>query len=432
MICGKALMKKSHIFKAICTVAFAMAFVGVLCGCSGTGAETDGVVPASEANDSEEIAATIGDDYVIYESTVTDYVENTLRAQNGLTTDEEWGTWLVENGYTPETLREAVINTYATRALVQQGAEEAGVTVDSADVDSYIEMMKSYYGDDETWQSALEQAGYTEDEYRSEVELSLLASAFEESFATDEEPTDEEMLSYGEMYAMYYDGAKRSSHILFSADDEETAKDVLDRINSGELDFAEAAQEYSTDTSTAENGGDVGWDAMTSLDEDYQAALDELSKGEISDLVETSYGLHIIKCTDEFNAPDELTSIDQLPSDWVDEIKQTIQSDNAYTAYEAWLSEAADSVVINPMPEGLPYDIDITPYEEEIAADEEDDVDLAVDEDDEGDEVEEDMDEDSDIDEANDAGDSDESDDNATSDDDSSNDNTTQQPAEAR
>ena len=67
------------------------------------------------------------------------------------------------------------------------------------------------------------------------------------------------------MYATAYDGAKRSSHILFNTGDEATAQDVLDRINSGELDFAEAAKEYSQDTGSAENGGDVGWDKLKQL-----------------------------------------------------------------------------------------------------------------------------------------------------------------------
>ena len=45
----------------------------------------------------------------------------------------------------------------------------------SSEVDSYVDKMKSNYDSDEKWQSALEQAGMTEDEYRSEIELQLKA-----------------------------------------------------------------------------------------------------------------------------------------------------------------------------------------------------------------------------------------------------------------
>ncbi|WP_369677506.1 peptidylprolyl isomerase, partial [Klebsiella pneumoniae] len=89
---------------------------------------------------------------------------------------------------------------------------------------------------------------------------------------------------------------------LFDSADEATAQEVLDKINSGELDFAEAAQQYSKDSS-AQNGGDVGWDKMTSFVEPYQTALDGLAVDQVSGLVTTDYGIHIIKCTDEFNAP---------------------------------------------------------------------------------------------------------------------------------
>ena len=66
------------------------------------------------------------------------------------------------------------------------------------------------------------------------------------------------------MYDTTYDGAKRSSHILFDSGDEATAREVLDKLNAGELDFAEAAKEYSKDGS-ASDGGDVGWDKTSSF-----------------------------------------------------------------------------------------------------------------------------------------------------------------------
>ena len=55
----------------------------------------------------------------------------------------------------------------------------------------------------------------TEDEYRSEIELQLKNRGLLESFASDEEPSEEDLLQYAQMYATTYDGAKRSSHILF-------------------------------------------------------------------------------------------------------------------------------------------------------------------------------------------------------------------------
>ena len=345
-------MKKSHIMKAVCAVGLSAACVWSLAACT-SGDQASG--------DSGAVAATVGD-VPISEDTVTKYIES-IRSQMGVT-DDSWGNWLAQNGYTPESVREEVVNSYVQRELIKKGADERGITVDSTEVDGYVDQMKQNYDTDEKWQEALTQAGMTEDEYRSEIELQLKNRGLLESFASDEEPSEEDLLQYAQMYATTYDGAKRSSHILFDSGDEATAQEVLDKLNAGELDFAEAAKEYSKDGS-ASDGGDVGWDKTSSFVEEYQTALDGLEKDQMSGLVTSTYGIHIIKCTDVFTAPEEVTSLDQIPSDWVDSIKSSLKSQKQSEAYQQWLEEYKESsdVVINPMPEGLPYAVDMSKYQ---------------------------------------------------------------------
>ena len=346
-------MKKSHIMKAVCAVGVSAACVWSLAACT-SGDQASG--------DSGAVAATVGD-VPISEDTVTKYIES-IRSQMGVTDEDSWGNWLAQNGYTPESVREEVVNSYVQRELIKKGADERGITVDSTEVDGYVDQMKQNYDTDEKWQEALTQAGMTEDEYRSEIELQLKNRGLLESFASDEEPSEEDLLQYAQMYATTYDGAKRSSHILFDSGDEATAQEVLDKLNAGELDFAEAAKEYSKDGS-ASDGGDVGWDKTSSFVEEYQTALDGLEKDQMSGLVTSTYGIHIIKCTDVFTAPEEVTSLDQIPSDWVDSIKSSLKSQKQNEAYQQWLEEYKESsdVVINPMPEGLPYAVDMSKYQ---------------------------------------------------------------------
>ena len=346
-------MKKSHIMKAVCAVGLSAACVWSLAACT-SGDQASG--------DSGAVAATVGD-VPISEDTVTKYIES-IRSQMGVTDEDSWGNWLAQNGYTPESVREGVVNSYVQRELIKKGADERGITVDSTEVDGYVDQMKQNYDTDEKWQEALTQAGMTEDEYRSEIELQLKNRGLLESFASDEEPSEEDLLQYAQMYATTYDGAKRSSHILFDSGDEATAQEVLDKLNAGELDFAEAAKEYSKDGS-ASDGGDVGWDKTSSFVEEYQTALDGLEKDQMSGLVTSTYGIHIIKCTDVFTAPEEVTSLDQIPSDWVDSIKSSLKSQKQNEAYQQWLEEYKESsdVVINPMPEGLPYAVDMSKYQ---------------------------------------------------------------------
>ena len=63
-------------------------------------------------------------------------------------------------------------------------------------------------------------------------------------------------------------------------------------------DFAKLAKEYSTDTS-ASQGGDLGFTPRGQLVPEYEDAAFSLPAGEVSDLVRTQFGYHIIKVTDK-------------------------------------------------------------------------------------------------------------------------------------
>lgn len=101
----------------------------------------------------------------------------------------------------------------------------------------------------------------------------------------------------------------RLSHILMSvskrakagevAAKREAAQDILDKLRRGE-DFVGLARKYSEDKNTAKNGGDFGWltAKLPSGFYEFESALYDLEEGEISDLIRTPLGWHIIKKTD--------------------------------------------------------------------------------------------------------------------------------------
>lgn len=343
-------MKKISLAKSVVTVGLAAACAWSLAGCSGATGSGGGV--AATVNGTE-----------ISEDEVTAMVDS-VREQQSLSDEDSWGTWMAQYGYTPESVREEVLDGLINQEILLQKAGDRGVTVDDATVDENVESMKANYENDEKWQAALSSVGITEDQYRENIKLSLLYQGVIESFAEDAAPTDEQLLTAASTYATYYDGAKRSSHILFDASDTETAQQVLDQINAGTLDFATAAEQYSKDTGSATQGGDVGWDKLSSFVTEYTNGLKELSEGQVSGLVTSSYGIHIIKCTQVFNAPDEITSIDQIPSEFVETIRSMVLQQNEQTAYSDWLSSCRDSsdVVINDMPSGLSYYVDMSKY----------------------------------------------------------------------
>ncbi|HVF49748.1 MAG TPA: peptidylprolyl isomerase [Pyrinomonadaceae bacterium] len=72
------------------------------------------------------------------------------------------------------------------------------------------------------------------------------------------------------------------------------AEDVLKRARGGE-DFAKLAGEYSSDPGSKSQGGDLGWFGRGRMMEAFEKAAFELKPNEISDIVETPFGFHIIK-----------------------------------------------------------------------------------------------------------------------------------------
>lgn len=370
-------MKTANIVKAVCVAGLAASCFWGLAGCTSGDGSTGGNGDKSTSASTGLVAATVNGTE-ISEDKVTDTIEN-ARAQMSLTDEDSWGKWLAENAMTPQSVREEIINAFIDEEIIKQTSSERNVTVEDSEVDTVVNNTKSQYDSDEKWLSALEKAGMTEDDYRTKVREDLQRKKFQESFIPTEDPTQEEMLEQAKMYATAYDGAKRSSHILFEEADEETAKTVLEQVRSGELDFAEAAKQYSKDTGSAEKGGDVGWDKLSSFVTEYTDALSNLEKDQISDLVKSQYGFHIIKCTDVFQAPKttgddgaetvEVTSIDQLPAEFVEKVKETLKQKKQSEDYQNWMTERreGEGVKINDMPEGLPYYVDMANYPSESA-----------------------------------------------------------------
>ena len=345
-------MKKLSFAKSLASVGLAAVCALGIVGCSEQTSDT----PTYTGG----VAATVNG-VEIPEDKVTQAIQD-IRAQMSLTEEDAWGQWLADNDYTPESVREEIVNSFVDQELVKQGGEAEGITADPTEIDQYVETMRGHYDSDSAWAEALEAVGMTEDEYRDNIALSLVSQQLQEKVGEGAaEPTDEEVLESAKTYVSSYDGAKKSSHILFEASDEAQAQEVLDKINAGELDFATAAESYSKDTASAAEGGNVGLDRLSNLVTEYTTALADLNKGDVSGLVTSTYGIHIIQCTDVFEAPEELTSLDQLPTEFQDSIRTMLQSSNQSNAYYTWLEEqrnAAD-IQINDMPSGLVYDVSL-------------------------------------------------------------------------
>lgn len=346
-------MKHGALLRKISVVGVSAACCIALVGCGGTNYGYTGGVAAT-VNGAE-----------IQEDTITKYIQD-FRTSSDLTSDDDWGNWMKENSFDPATVRDQVIDYYVENELKKQACDEKGITVEQSQVDDEINNMKANYDSDDAWKQALSSAGLTEDQYRESVEAGLLDKALEDAVAGDAATADDsKVLDMLNTYYTMFNGAKKSSHILFASGDTEKAQEVLDQINAGTLDFAEAAKQYSTDTASAADGGNVGWDAINSFVTDYTDALDGLSVGQVSGLVTSDYGIHIIKCTDEFTCDGKATSLSAYPQEFVDYISNIVKDQSKSTAYSNWFNDykAQADIQNNDMPENVPYNLDMTKYD---------------------------------------------------------------------
>ncbi|MFK8053115.1 MAG: SurA N-terminal domain-containing protein [Woeseiaceae bacterium] len=108
--------------------------------------------------------------------------------------------------------------------------------------------------------------------------------------------SDENLRGYYDSIRSQYEASeqRRASHILLDGDDDELAADVLARIRAGEA-FETLVTEFSVDGASARNGGDLGWVTTGVFAGPVEDAVFAMEQGQISDVVESEFGLHIIR-----------------------------------------------------------------------------------------------------------------------------------------
>ena len=138
----------------------------------------------------------------------------------------------------------------------------------------------------------------------------------------------------------------RASHILFKTEGDEAAKpkaraaaeSVLKEAKSGK-DFAALAKEHSSDGS-AQQGGDLGFFVKEQMVPEFSNAAFAMQPGQISDIVESQFGYHIIKVT-ERKAPETIPLEQVAP-----QVKQYLAKQRAETFVKQLRSKAKIEVLI--------------------------------------------------------------------------------------
>lgn len=203
-------------------------------------------------------------------------------------------------------LRKKALDELIKRELYYQEAVRIGIKVSKSELKDGLENIKKRFKSKKEYQNALKQAGITEDDLKKDIERNLLINKFYQQEVLDiSKVSDNELKEYYEKNKKDFlrPEAVHIRHILIKVEptstDEEKAKkkkeaeDILKRARQGE-DFAELAYQYSADDWRVK-GGDLGLIHRGRLLPELEEVAFKLKPGEISDLIETIYGYHIIK-----------------------------------------------------------------------------------------------------------------------------------------
>jgi peptidyl-prolyl cis-trans isomerase C len=206
------------------------------------------------------------------------------------------------------TVKKMVLEKIIRYELLYQECLKNNVEINDDEINKKYESTKSQFSSDAEFQKRLKELNNSEELYKSQIKRDLaIQRLINQKFRPT--VTDKEIR---EFYDNNPDQFKkksqvRASHILISVDSsatkaqKDTAKKeieaLLSRIKGGE-DFAAIAKEKSQCPSSA-NGGDLGFFSKGDMVKPFEDAAFSMKPGEISNIVESQFGYHIIKLTDK-------------------------------------------------------------------------------------------------------------------------------------
>ncbi len=248
---------------------------------------------------------------------------------------------LDEVGPDGQTLRDSIKNTTVENLILQrvieQEATKMGIEITEEELDSSFAEFIESEGGEENYNNYIEENGISDEYMRSMMAQQLMLIEYQTAFIEETEISDERAQEFFEENKESL-VAINASHILLS--EEEEAKEVLARIENGE-DFAEIAKEESLDSGSAVNGGNLGYFSKGKMIPEFDEAAFALEEGEISDLVKTDIGYHIIKLEDKKDNYDELKDkiINMMKHDEFEETVTQLRENADVKIYEEVLAE---------------------------------------------------------------------------------------------
>jgi len=254
-------------------------------------------------------------------------------------------------------LRREAMELFIEQELIRQAAEAQGIEVTEAEVEATEAELRSAFKTPGELASRLESEGYTEDSYHDFVHQMIAASKYLDGIrARAATVNDSELETYyrDNEYRLTLPEQVRVRHILLTwkplgtRDDRAAIREqmvpILEQARAG-ADFAELARTHSEDA-TAEDGGDTGLFHRGEMVPAFEDVAFALQPDEISDPVETPFGVHILKLEERRDA--RLLPLEEIREGLRDHVRRE-RAEAAVEAEVARLREAAMIEILIPL-----------------------------------------------------------------------------------
>jgi parvulin-like peptidyl-prolyl isomerase len=256
------------------------------------------VVSAAAGTGEAEVVARVNGT-PITQSTVNQVVKSLILARGSTPNSDEIGA-----------LNDAALDSLIDLELLFEAAQQASIQVTDQDVQAEIARGKARVGGDKAFAAALQHSGMTEAQLAADTRKTLMVDRFiEQRLTTDAHVTPDAVRRfYDEHHAEFqHDEQARISDLLVRlAPDAPAAARVKARQLADELhrqlhtgaDFARFAKTYAVDDDAAARGGDRGFVERRALPPAVEQAAFSLPIGQVSDVLETPEGYHLIVVTE--------------------------------------------------------------------------------------------------------------------------------------
>lgn len=359
-------------------------------GQTGTNQETpsDQEVPANVPQDLDEVVVSVGDSKINKREANIYLYSTKINVENMGLGSTIWVNEIQEGKTFEQMQLEQLKNTLTYIAVMKEEAKQHNISLSQEEKDalkantpmilaSFPQAINDYYG-------------FNEDQFNNFFESQELVQKTFEFLMKDYEVNQADLKERYEADQTYqklmeigkdhYFDRVRARHILISTLDENNqplaedkkaeakkkAEDILAKAKAGE-DFAQLAKTYTEDPGSKDNGGEYifGYGQMVP---EFEKTAFELNPGQISDLVETTYGYHIIKLEEKIaSTTEDIQRAAELEGQLIADYESQLKSEAFQTEFEEKIKSKYEVKFNDPVFDTLSLSYTVPVSEEENA-----------------------------------------------------------------